>query len=298
MEVRMSQRSLADALSELVDRLVSDDWCRFSTRDGRRHYYEIGFEAAQAGRAGNADFQVLEWPVPSPISPLAEWYSRSQVASKHPDYVQQARRRLESLGVPSAAIDRVEQGGLDFNGWRWDDSATCDQRREALQFFLQALNIKGQKVSAVEIDHGEQNEVDIGRQKFYLQELAAKFRRLLSEISAHDPLEFHDPQLEEASRCFLYGFYRATVVLSAEAVDECLKEATGKTDGSYGDRVEFAFWKGKLGANRKLLAEPTKDLFNMRNDVVHNHRNPTEDEAGQILGMAKNVVDHLKADLN
>ena len=294
MEVRMPGPPLADVFSELVDRLVSDDWCRFSTGDGSRHYYEIGFEAAQAGRAGNADFQVLEWPVPNPISPLAEWYSRSQVASKHPDYVQQARRRLESLGVPSAAIDAVEQGGFDFNGWRWNDSATRDQRYEALHFFLQALIIYRQKVSTAEIDHGEQNEVEAGRQKFFLREVAAKFRRLLNEIWAHDPLDFHHPQLEEASRCFLYGFYRATIVLGAEAVDECLKEATDKRDGSYRDRVKTAFWKGKLGEDYKLLGEPTETLFDKRHQVVHNNWNPTEDEAGQILGMAKRVVDHLK----
>jgi len=287
---------LPDVLSEVVDRLVSDDWCRLSTEDGGRHYYEIGFEAAEAGRTGNAYFRVLEWPAPMPISPLAERYSRSQVASKHPNYVQQARQRLESLGVPSAAIDEVEQGG-EFNGWRWNDSTTRNQRYEALHFFLQALSIFGKKVTAAEMDRDEAKEVEVGTQKLYLQELAAKFRRLVNEISAHDPLDFHDPQLEEASRCFLYGFYRATIVLSAEAVDECLKEVTGKTDGSYGDRVEFAFWNGKLGANHKFLADPTKALFDNRNRVVHHKWNPTEDEAGQILGVAKKVVDHLKAGL-
>ena len=66
---------------------------------------------------------------------------------------------------------------------------------------------------------------------------------------------------------------------------------------AYGDRVDFAFLSGELGADRKLLAEPTKDLFKKRRDVVHNHWNPTEDEAGQILGIAKKVVDHLKANL-
>jgi hypothetical protein len=297
VEVRMSQHSLANVLSELVDRLVADDWCRFSTGDGSRHYYEIGFEAAHAGRTGDADFRVLEWPAPNPISPLAEWYSRSQVASKHPDYAQQARRRLESLGVPSAAIDGVEQGDFDFNGWRWNDSATRDQQFEALQFFLQALNIRGQKVSTAEIDHVEQNEVDAGRQKLFLQEVAAKFRRLLDEISAHDPVDCHDPTLEEASKCFLYGFYKATIVLSAEAVDECLKKATDKRDGSYRDRVKTAFCQGKLGKNYKDLGQPTEALFDKRRDVVHNYWRPTEDEAGQILGMAKKVVDHLKAGL-
>jgi hypothetical protein len=297
MKGKMPGPPLQDVLCELVDSLVSDDWCRLSTEDGSRHYYEIGFEAAEAGRKRNADFRILEWPAREPISPLAEWYSRSQVAGKHPDYVQQARRRLESLGVPPSVIDGFVQAEFDFTGWRWNDSATPEQRLEALHFFMQALNIPTQIGPTAEMDHGEQNEVEVGRQKWFLRELAAKFRRLVNEISAHDPLDFHDPQLEEASRCFLYGFYRATIVLSAEAVDECLKEATGKRDGSYRDRVKTAFLKCKLGEDYKLLAEPTETLFDKRNRVVHHKWNPTEDEAGQILGMAKKVVDHLKAGL-
>ena len=132
---RMPGPPLHDVLSDLVDRLVSDDWCRFSTEDGSRHYYEIGFEAAEAGRTGDADFRILEWPAPEPISPLVEWYSRSQVAGKHPAYVLQARRRLEALGVPPTAIDGLEQGEFDFTGWRWNASATREQRYEALHFY-------------------------------------------------------------------------------------------------------------------------------------------------------------------
>jgi hypothetical protein len=297
MEGRMPGPPLCDVICELVDRLVSDDWCRFSTEDGSRHYYEIGFEAAEAGRSGNGDFRILEWPAPEPISPLAEWYSRSQVAGKHPDYVQQARRRLESLGVPPAVIDGFVQAEFDFTGWRWNDSATPEQRLEALHFFMQALSIPPQKGPTAEVDHGELNEVEVGRQKWYLKELATKFRRLVSECSAHDPLDFHDPQLEEASRCFLYGFYRATIVLSAAAVEKYLKEATGKKSGTYPALVDFALWSGKLGANEEFLAGPTKALFEKRNHVVHDNWNPPEHEAGEILGVARKVVDHLKASL-
>ena len=163
---------------------------------------------------------------------------------------------------------------------------------------MQALNIPPQKGPTAEMDHAELNEVEVGRQKWYLKELATKFQRLVNECSAHDPLDFHDPQLEEASRCFLYGFYRATIVLSAAAVEKHLKEATGnKKSGTYEDLVDFAFWQGKLGASHEDLAGPTVVLFKKRNNVVHNNWNPPEDEAGQILGIARKAVDHLKASL-
>jgi hypothetical protein len=288
---------LGDVICELVDRLVSDDWCRYSTKDGSRHYYEIGLEAAEARRSGNADFRVLEFPAREPVSPLAEWYTRSQVAGKHPDYVQRARRRLESLGVPPAVIDGFEEGEFDFKGWHWNASATREQRIEALHFLYQALKIPPQEGTAAEMDDGGLNEVEVGRQKWYLNELARKFQRLVNEGSALDPLDFHDPQLEEASRCFLYGFYRATIVLSAAAVEKYLKEATGKKSGTYPALVDFALWSGKLGANEEFLAGPTKVLFEKRNDVVHNNWNPPEQEAGEILGVARKVVDHLKASL-
>jgi HEPN domain-containing protein len=284
---------LPDVISELVDRLVADDWCRFSTEDGTRHYYEIGFEASAAGRSGNAEFPILECPAPKPLSPFAEWYSRSQVASAHPDYVQRARRDLETLGVPPAAIDGFIQGEFDFAARRWYESASREQRVEALRCFLQALKISEYDGSVPRMDLGEQDELEVGRQKMYLREICSKYRKILSRGAGLDPVSFHDPQLEEACRCYLYGFYRASIVLSAAAVEVSLKRCLGKEVDSYckyGELVNDAEAAGKLIGH---IAESAREISCSRNRVAHSMSEPENDKALLVLGLAKEVVNYL-----
>lgn len=60
-------------------------------------------------------------------------------------------------------------------------------------------------------------------------------------------MEFADPQLEEASRCYLYGFSRAAVVLAVAAVETQLKRVTVKDwFEKYKELIETAVWSGDL----------------------------------------------------
>lgn len=109
-EVRMPGPPLPVILRELVDRICSDDWHRLSTEEGSKFYYIVGEEAAQAHRDNLLSFKVSEFPsrksaaTPQEPRPLAGWVVRSQLAGEHPDYLQDARRRLEKAGVASTKI--------------------------------------------------------------------------------------------------------------------------------------------------------------------------------------------------
>jgi HEPN domain-containing protein len=300
LDARTPGPDLPEALSELVERLIADDWSRFSTRDASSFYYVVGAKAHIESLSGKAKFDVVEFPRATEPSPIGEWYVRSQTVEKHPNYLQKARRRLEALGGPPEAVDDFlkrwsSQGDFSFTGWRWIPSVPKQERSDALLQLMEAAMIPRYVNSGAEMDHDDLREAELARQKLYLREIALKYLRLVDRGGALDPAIFEDKQLEEASKCFLYGFYRATIVLSAAAVEKHLKEATGKDwINKYSQLVDFAYLAGKLGKKPDDLAEPAKDLFKRRNEVVHDGWNPTEDDAGELLGIAKTIVDHIR----
>jgi hypothetical protein len=81
-----------------------------------------------------------------------------------------------------------------------DDSSTEAQRREELQ---------------------------VAVHKIYLREISALYEGVTRRATSLEALTFSDPQLNEASRCFLYGFFRGTITLSASALESSLRVALG-----------------------------------------------------------------------
>lgn len=66
-------------------------------------------------------------------------------------------------------------------------------------------------------------EASIEREKSCLKQLTNKYSKIVDRWEQLQHLPFDDPQLEEVSRTFLYGFYRASVMLCASAVETQLK---------------------------------------------------------------------------
>jgi hypothetical protein len=291
MKGRMPGPALPDVVRELVDRLVSDDWCRFSTEDENRYYYEIGFEACEAGRSGNADFRILEWPVPEQLSPLSEWYVRSQLASKHPPYLQQARKQLEHAGVDPDAVDRWIDSETNRPDFKFRPDIPKEKRLELLSQYLQAERVyDASRNRPFQLDEERKGTIERGRQKLYLQELCNKFAEMVDRGGELEPLYFRDVQLEEASKCYLFGFLRASVVLAAAAVESHLKRATGIDKFKYYEQlVDTAFMGGLLTS---ALSTAAKHIFDTRNTIVHKNGDAREC-AAEILSLAREVVDHL-----
>jgi hypothetical protein len=124
-----------------------------------------------------------------------------------------ARRRLEAAGVPSETIERHLRQGIEyfyrggfedfFKELRFRDSVSAKERLEALTKFLDAWGIQFSRKGSEELDETEKQEVEVGRQKLFLKEVARKYEKMVDRGAALDPVSFRDVQLEEASRCYL-----------------------------------------------------------------------------------------------
>ena len=116
---------------------------------------------------------------------------------------------------------------------------------------------------------------------------------MVNRLEQLQRISFHDAQLEEASRCYLYGFHRASIVLSASAQEAHLKRVTGREDEYVGHTADLI----KEALRREIidnsLAEAARSVFKKRNKVVHENHDPSHDEAKEILALAKGVVSAL-----
>jgi hypothetical protein len=296
IEVRVPGPRLPVVLRELVEGICADDWHRLSTEDQGRFYYIVGEHAAGVNEADPPNFNISEFPGEKPTesskppSPLAEAYVRSQIAGDHPDYLQRARRRLEQAGVNGSIIDVFLKGKNNLSDWPREVFLGEGEMSRAFLDFLEACRVLKQR--PLVLDRQETGEVDITREKIYLKEVCHRYEKMVDRSVELEPLPFEDPQLEEASECFLYGFYRAAVVLSAAAIETHLKAATKKEwFKQYKDLVNSARWQGKL---TNELCESAEFVFKKRN-IVHKDDPVGHDDAQEVLVQARNVINHIKS---
>jgi hypothetical protein len=295
-EVRIRWPELPLVLEEIVAKLLADDWCRCLAEDGQRSYYIVGIAAHEAHVFGDEAYPISEYPRECPSDLLEEAFVRSQIPRRYADYLPRVREDLERAGVSPAAIDRAidrivagEVGGEGpFEGWRWSEFTTPDQRVELLGRFLSVLlvSISHRRSEVVPLVDEESLQVDVTREKLCLREVSKLYQKIVRRWEQLEPLTFHDPQLEEASRAYLYGFYRATVVLSTCALETLLRRLTG-TEKIGKALVDEAQERGVLGGD---AADWTMQVFGVRNRVVHEGWPPEADDAKQVLGIARTIL--------
>ena len=100
-----------------------------------------------------------------------------------------------------------------------------------------------------------------------------------------------DCQLAEATKCFLCGFNRAAAVLSASAVESRLKRISGF------DR--FATFAELVAAARRAagfserIGDYARRVFAKRNAVVHQGTEPAQEDAGEVVTLARSALSDL-----
>lgn len=226
---------------------------------------------------------------------LSHWFVRSQLADNKPtDFLIAARRKLARAGMPPAAIDRLLNGEMDdFNDWKFHADVSVNERQNLLLNFFQAARLSFSDAQSVEIDGNEIEEANIAREKICLEELTKKYSKIVDRWEQRLP--FDDPQLEEASRTFLYGFLRASIVLCASAVETQLRRLVPSTrdEATAAELIQSAQAAKLLHPD---LASHARDaLFWNRNRVVHDNYNPSHDRAREVLGVARMLVRELRA---
>jgi hypothetical protein len=226
-EVSMPGPRLPDVLKEIADHLIRDNWCRFSTADGKRAYYIVGCDEQESEMAGKAGFSHCQHPTPTPTETPSEWATRPQVADKE-----------------------------------------------------------------IRLDADEQCEADISREKICLRELVGKYKKLIPRWEQLERLAFDDQSMEEASKAFLFGFYRACIALCAANVEAQVKRLCGPDQGQGAmDMIDSVERHGHLGRDS---AKHARDLCRARIRILHDANAPTADKAKEMLVVARLLVTELR----
>jgi len=276
-------------MKKVAHKIVDDDWFESESPDGSRSYYVIGAEAYRDDVSTNGSYTAcIVRPGPE-AGPLAQHVVRSQVSGSRPEaYLKRERRRLERAGIPAAAIDRVIGGDIEAVASLFPEGMPSEECLDLLLPFLEALLVsKG----ATDLDHEGAGDIDAARGKICLLEVVGRYAKIVDKWEQLDELLFYDSQLEEASKAYLYGFYRASVVLSASALEKHLKRAAGVDDfNRYSELVEDAAARSGMGMAWTELA---KSVFQLRRRVVHDDHAATHDEAGAVLTNARGAIASL-----
>jgi hypothetical protein len=282
---------------EVIDLIAGGDWERHTTQDGKNFYY-VGanafWQSLDSGRVLGQEIQVGgivgEKPKARP-RPQLEKHIRALVAGPQPNYLETVKARFVKAGL---SVQRIEAACGQLLGDKGDAAVGAlreltDGEREGLAEYLEAL--LATEAPSVEAAEEYRGELEFACQKFYLWELAGKYKKLLRKLGRLSPLPFEDRQLEEATRCWLYGFCRAAIVLSASALEYNLKVVTDvRRVDSYRDLVAKAKEQGKLTGPYEAQA---MQVFQKRNAVVHEANDPRSEEAEEVLLCARCVVKSL-----
>jgi hypothetical protein len=285
---------LPKVIVDIADRLIKNDWFQMVSDDESRSYYVIGVEDYYAGLSGEVTYRGMVVNTTTETGPYGEYFARSQVAGGHPDYLRRYRKRLEQAGGSRAAIDRFVAG--DFSAFGDLNAELTDANRQTLVDFVQAFCLIRcrEQGSPFRVDKEEVEEIDDRRAKLCLREVVTKYGKIVGRWEQLDALTFGDAQLEEASKTYLYGFYRASVVLCASALEQHLIRLAGpKGERTYTQLVEDAAAYYGLGI---AWINQAREVFKMRNQVVHENHEPSHDEAGQVLSNARHVLAQISSD--
>lgn len=287
---------LARVLSEVVDRLRADDWGKFVSDEGS-YYYIIGLRAFDAEATGALDFGSMELggvPSAGPKSPgpQAEWYVRSQLAAKQPDYMATARKRLGDAGITPAQIDAFVSGGAQENpleGWRRAPGISKAEFLAAVNQFVEAWRVAS---GGFEPDAEEKREIGEARERLLLDRLTHRYTAMLKRAGALDSLGFADPQLHEAVECYLMGFNRAAIALAVASVETILRARTKSDDraGAWG-LVALASQRGVIDG---VAREQLQSVLLIRNRVLHDARPAEQTDAEFVLDHARSVIAQLR----
>lgn len=209
--------SLAETVEDIADKIIVGDWFTSESDDGSRSFYVIGAAAYWDDVQSGGRFTTCLVAPGSKVGPLADHTVRSQVAcGRAQEYLKRERKRLEHAGVSSSVIDRFISGDIDDFAALFPESMTPEDALELISPFLEALRVSR---GPVQLDDEEAQDVAAAREKLCLRELARKYGKIVNRWEQLDPLPFDNPQSEEASKAYLYGFYRSSVVLSASALE-------------------------------------------------------------------------------
>lgn len=279
-------------VKEIVDRLVNGDWLRLRSVDGKRFYYIVGEDAWKDDESSGDTYGVTS-EGEQEYTKLGKHFAKEAIADSVPveEQISQAESNLRRNGIdPSAAREYLARR-ISFSEVEIDFS--YPDPLGAWVDFLEVHLLSKAARGNLSIDVSK--EVEMGREKFHLRELAERYRKIVKRARRLDRLSVRDSQLAEASRCYLYGFHRASIVMAAAALERHLKQVTGiEFIKHYEDLVTTARNQKLLGRDDALKVASMK-VFNLRTEVVHKDLRANHATAQKVLDLARKVIEHLSS---
>ena len=294
-------KDLCDVVKEISAALLEADWARYESESGQYYYVVRHRDYAVEIEGGRAFDRKLSFPRPEDNA-FWNWYIRAALAEEPLDRLADARKRAGQTGVASGVFDEAILASSKAN--------TVDELRRTLDPFVGQLLAHDRfealiaVLSAVRIERVRQghlfiSEVDRAelRQAVeirFLKELAERYPKAVKRATTFDWLSFSDPQLREASRCYLYGFMRAAVLIAVAALESRLRDVcVGDRNTKYDALADLAFGKAGVAGPDPARAAALKDAFRLRNEIAHERAEAAAVDAEKVLLLVRSTLEEL-----
>jgi hypothetical protein len=294
---------LCDVVKEITAALLQGDWNRY--KQGKRYCYIIRERdhGAEIER-GQVFSETLSFH--PEIEPCWDWYIRAALAEEPPDRLAAARKAVVQVGVDPKAFNEgiaacvaspVDdlQDAVD----PWMKRFLQNDQFDAFIAFLQALRIERVRQGQLFVSEKDRPELRQALEARFLKELAERYPKAVKRATTFEWLSFSDPQLREASRCYVYGFFRAAVLIAVAAVETRLRSVcVADRSTSYRNLADLAFGPAGVSGTDETRAAALKDLFELRHRIAHLGAEPSPGEAEQALLLVRGTLEKLPSAAN
>ena len=297
----MAPSGLADVVKEVIAALLEGDWTRYSDDTGTHFYYVFRERDHEVEVQSGECFNRLFILGAREDGAFEDWYIRSALAEEPTDRLKAFRERVIAARVDPRFMDAIIAASRRADSQ--DEIANVldewiprigTNNVDGLSALLEALRVDRVRQKQIFIKDSDRPAIRQALEMRFLKELAERFPKVVRRASEFDWLSFSDQQVREACRCYLYGFFRAAVLVSASALEERLKRATGI---QFVERYELLIDRA-FGSSGVCGADPArtlalKELFKVRNQIAHNGMEASQEDAMRTLDLVRDTFEHL-----
>jgi hypothetical protein len=299
--VSETPKGLPGILKEIVTALLDGDWVRYADDSGDHFYYVIRNGDHTLEIKNHSSFDNLFILGRSEAGAFEDWYIRAALAEEPPDRLAKTRKRVIAAGISPEFFDAVIAASRSANSQEeirkvldeWMPRLVTD-KLDGLNALLEALRIDRVRQRQIFLSDSDRPSIREALEMRFLKELVERFPKVVKRASEFDWLSFSDPQVREASRCYVYGFFRAAVLVAASALEDRLKTVAGvEFLEKYDALVDSAFGVAGVCGPDPARALALKELFRLRNRIAHSGVEATQEEAARALDLVRETFESL-----
>jgi len=257
--------------------------------------------------AAGVDWDTVGFQPARVQSDLEDWYVRAVLAEAPLDSLGNARKALKQAGLDSTLIEGVVSDAAAANSaeelrnvvtdWLPRMQVGDDADVIHLLAFLEAIRIRGVQGGQFFLSDAERQTLKSAFESRFLKELAERFPKVVERAADFDDwLSYYSPHLREAVRCYLYGFFSASILVAAAALDVRLNTIAHADEVvSYKALVAAVFGVAGVLGRDSALASALEHLFEYRNKVAHGGVEATREKAVEVLLLVRGTLDRIES---